>query len=282
MALAVAFLSGTGLVLSALLILAESKILNYGACKISINEGQKELSVKGGSPLLFNLAENDIFIPSACGGRGTCAYCKVRVTQGGGPVGPVEAPYLSSEEQEEHVRLSCQVKVRNDLSIIIPEELFLVKRYAGIVERKRPLTYDIVELRIKLQEPPSMAFLAGQYVQLESEEYKGRDAVMRAYSISSPPSDKEHIELIIRRVPNGIMTTWVFDYLEEGQTIQLSGPYGQFRLTKTDAPMVFIAGGSGMAPIWSMIQDMVEKGLERPTTYFFGALSQKDLFMLMN
>ena len=278
MALAVAFLSGTGLVLSALLILAERKILNYGACKISINEGQKQLSVDGGSPLLFNLAENDIFIPSACGGRGSCAYCKVRVTQGGGPVGPVEAPYLSPEEQEEQVRLSCQVKVRNDLSIIIPEELFLVKRYAGIVERKRPLTYDIVELLIKLQEPPNMEFVAGQYVQLESEEYKGRDAVMRAYSISSPPSDKERIELIIRRVPNGIMTTWVFDYLEEGQRIQLSGPYGQFCLTGTDAPIVFIAGGSGMAPIWSMIQDMVEKGLERPTTYFFGALTQKDLF----
>jgi Na+-transporting NADH:ubiquinone oxidoreductase subunit F len=278
MALAVAFLSGIGLLLSALLILAERKILNYGTCKISINEGTKELSVRGGSPLLFNLAENQIFVPSACGGRGSCAYCKVQVTEGGGPVGPVEAPYLASEEEKDQVRLSCQVKVRNDLHIVIPEELFLVKRFSGIVERKRPLTYDIVELRIKLEEPKVIDFMAGQYVQLESEEYKGRDAVMRAYSISSPPSDKEHIELMIRKVPNGIMTTWVFDYLQEGHKIHLSGPYGQFCLSQTDAPMVFIAGGSGMAPIWSMLRDMKENGLQRPTTYFFGALTQKDLF----
>ncbi len=280
MALAVAFLSGTGLVLSAFLILAERKILNYGSCKISINDGQKELSVKGGAFLLFNLAENDIFIPSACGGRGSCAYCKVKVIEGGGPIGPVEAPYLSPEEQQDHTRLSCQVKVRSDLRIIIPEELFLVKRYNGLLERKRSLTYDIVELRIKLEEPDTMDFVAGQYVQLESAEYKGRDAVMRAYSMSSPPSDKHHIELIIRKVPNGIMTTWIFDYLEEGQRISLSGPYGQFCLTDTDAPIIFIAGGSGMAPIWSMIRDMKEKGIERPTTFFFGALTQKDLFFV--
>ncbi len=125
MALAVAFLSGIGLLLSALLILAERKILNYGTCKILINEGTKELSVRGGSPLLFNLAENQIFIPSACGGRGSCAYCKVKVSEGGGPLGPIEAPHLSPEEEKDQVRLSCQVKVRNDLSIIIPEELFL-------------------------------------------------------------------------------------------------------------------------------------------------------------
>jgi Na+-transporting NADH:ubiquinone oxidoreductase subunit F len=278
MAVAVAFLSGTGLLLSVLLLLAERKILNYGTCTISINEGDKEVSVRGGASLLSNLAENDIFIPSACGGRGSCAYCKVQVLEGGGPMGPVEAPYLSPEEIEDHVRLSCQVKIRNDLSILIPEELFSVKRFTGIVERKRPLTYDILELCIKLEEPDAMEFVAGQYVQLESEEYKGRDAVMRAYSMSSPPSDKGQIELIIRRVPNGIMTTWVFDYLQEGQRIALSGPYGQFCLTGTDAPIVFIAGGSGMAPIWSIIRDMIEKGIERPSTYFFGALTQKDLF----
>ena len=278
MAVAVAFLSGTGLLLSILLILAERNILNYGTCKISINEGQKELSVRGGSPLLFNLAEHEIFVPSACGGRGSCAYCKVKVTEGAGPIGPVEASYLSPEEEKDQVRLSCQVKVRNDLRLIIPEELFLVKRFTGILEKKRPLTYDILELRIKLEEPDTMKFVAGQYVQLESEEYKGQDSVMRAYSVSSPPSDQEHIELMIRKVPNGIMTTWVFDYLQEGQKINFSGPYGQFCLSQTEAPMVFIAGGSGMAPIWSMLQDMQKNRIERPTTYFFGALTQKDLF----
>jgi Na+-transporting NADH:ubiquinone oxidoreductase subunit F len=280
MVLAAAFLSGTGLILSAFLILAERKILNYGTCKISVNDGKKKLSVRGGAFLLFNLAENDIFIPSACGGRGTCAYCKVKVIEGGGPIGPVEAPYLSPEEQQDHTRLSCQVKVRRDLRIVIPEELFVARKYVGILERKRFLTYDTLELRIRLEEPDNIDFVAGQYVQVESEDYKDRDAVMRAYSMSSRPSDKHYIELIVRRVPDGIMTTWIFDYLEEGQRITLSGPYGQFCLTETDAPMVFIAGGSGMAPMWSMIRDMKEKGIERPTTFFFGALTQKDLFFV--
>jgi Na+-transporting NADH:ubiquinone oxidoreductase subunit F len=278
--LAVAFLAGIGLLLAALLILAERKILNYGPCKISINDGARELEVQGGASLLSGLAQNEIFVPSACGGRGSCAYCKVRVLEGGGPVGPVETPYLSPKELEENVRLSCQVKVRNDLLIAIPGELFAAKRYTGVLERKRPLTYDIVELRIRLQEPDGMDFLAGQYVQLESEPYKGRDAVMRAYSISSAPSDRNHIELIIRRVPDGIMTTWVFDYLKEGQTVHFSGPYGEFRLSETDAPIVFIAGGSGMAPIYSILKDMKEKGIRRKAVYFFGALTQKDLFFM--
>ncbi len=277
-AIATAFLTAMGLLFAALLVLAEKKILNYGPCRISINDGERELTVQGGSSLLSSLAENSIFIPSACGGRGSCAYCKVRVHEGGGAIGPVEEPYLSADERKENVRLSCQVKVRNGLKIQIPKELFSVKRYRATVLRKRPLTHDIVELRIELNDPPSMDFVAGQYVQLESEEYKGRDSVMRAYSISSLPSDSGHIELVIRRVPDGICTTWVFDYLKDGQTISLSGPYGEFRMSQTDAPIIFIAGGSGMAPIWSMIRDMKEKGNARPATYFFGALTQKDLF----
>jgi len=277
-ALAVAFLSGTGLILAVLLILAERKILNYGPCHISINDGSREIEMQGGASLLSGLASHDIFIPSACGGRCSCAYCKVKVLEGAGPVGPIEKPYLSPEEEGDGIRLSCQVKIRNDLAIVVPEELFSVKKYAGILERKRSLTYDIVELRIRLDDSDTMDFVAGQYVQLESEEYKGRDSVMRAYSISSPPSDKHHIELIVRKMPKGIMTTWVFDYLKEGEQISFSGPYGQFCLSEKDAPIVFIAGGSGMAPIWSMVRDMREKGISRPTTFFFGALSQKDLF----
>ena len=264
--------------LAALLILAERKILNYGTCTISINDGRREIETQGGTSLLSSLASHDIFVPSACGGRGSCAYCKLKVLEGGGPIGPVEVPYLSPEEEADQVRLSCQVKIRNDLAITIPEELFSVKKFEGVLERKRALTHDIVELRILLKEPDVIDFEAGQYVQLESEEYKGRDSVMRAYSISSVPSDRQHIELIIRKVPDGILTTWVFDYLHEGQTVRFSGPYGQFCLSDTKAPNIFIAGGSGMAPIWSMIQHMKEKGIDRQTTYFFGALTQKDLF----
>jgi Na+-transporting NADH:ubiquinone oxidoreductase subunit F len=178
------------------------------------------------------------------------------------------------------VRLSCQVKVRRNLKITIPEELFAVKRYEGLVESKRPLTHDILLLRIRLTRPSAIDFVAGQYVQLESQEYQGREEVMRAYSVSSPPSLTTHVELMIRRVPGGICTTWVFDHLKEEQRVYLSGPYGQFRLSDTDAPVLFIAGGSGMAPIWSMLQDMREKENVRSATYFFGALTQTDLFLV--
>ncbi len=279
-AVSVGFLSGSGLILAGLLVLAERRILNYGTCTIDINDGDRRLEVNGGASLLSSLADNEIFIPSACGGRGSCAYCKVQVHEGGGVIGPVEEPYLSPEERKNNVRLSCQVKVRNDLKISVPRELFSVKKYQGRLVHKKPLTHDIVELRIELRQPAAMEFTAGQYVQLESKEYKGRDSVMRAYSISSKPSEAGHVELIVRKVPEGICTTWVFEHLTEGEEVSLSGPYGDFHLSDTDAPVIFIAGGSGMAPIWSIVRDMREKGIERQATYFFGALTQKDLFFV--
>lgn len=278
--IATGFITITGLILALLLVLAERRILNYGECKISINNGEKELVVQGGATLLASLAENDIFIPSACGGRGSCAYCKLKVLAGGGVISPVEEPYLSDEERISGVRLSCQVKVRNDLQIEIPKELFSVRRFSGIIEYKKPLTYDIIELRIRLKQPESIDFVAGQYIQLESAEYKGRESVMRAYSIASVPADNRSIDLNIRLVPDGICTTWVFEVLKEGQAVHFSGPYGEFRLSDTDAPIICIAGGSGMAPIWSIIRDMKDRKIERETTYFFGARSQADLFYL--
>jgi Na+-transporting NADH:ubiquinone oxidoreductase subunit F len=278
--LSVAFLTGSGLVLAFLVVFAERRILDYGQCTIDINQGEKRLVVQGGDSLLSSLAQQQIFIPSACGGRGSCAYCKVRVLEGAGAIGPVEAPHLKPAEREAGVRLSCQVKVRGDLRIEVPRHLFSVKRYTGRLVRKRPLTYDILELTIELIEPETIDFVAGQYVQLESEEYKGREPVMRAYSMASPPSDKRRIQLMIRLVPNGICTTWVFEHLKEGQSVHLSGPYGEFRLTDTEAPILFIAGGSGMAPIWSMLRDMEERGIRRQATYFFGALTQRDLFLV--
>ncbi len=274
----VLFLVGCGLVFSALLLLAERRILRYGPCAIEINDGKKTLEVDGGGTLLAALAENDIFIPSACGGRGTCAYCKVRVLEGGGTIGPVEAPYLSPAETKENVRLSCQVKVRGNMRIAIPESLFSIRRFRGHVEHKRPLTRDIVEVRIALDDPAEMPFVAGQYIQLESQPYRGRESVMRAYSVSSPPSDTRAVETVIRLVPDGICTTWVFEILREGDSVQFSGPYGEFRLSDSDRPCLFIAGGSGMAPIWSMLRDMKEKRSRRSAVYFFGALTQADLF----
>ena len=276
----VAFLASLGFILAGLLVLAEKKIMNYGPCDIDINTGEKKITVKGGSSLLSSLAEHDIFIPSACGGRGTCAYCKVTVLEGGGIIGPVEDPSLSPSERNDKVRLSCQVKVRTPLKIRVPRELFSVRRFKGVLERKRPLTRDIMEVRIRLVNPSAIEFIAGQYIQLQSPEYRGRESVMRAYSVSSSPSEKDHIELVIRRVPDGICTTWVFDFLKEGQNVDFSGPYGEFHLSDTGAPVIFIAGGSGMAPIYGMLRRMRETGNGRQATYFFGAQRQEDLFYM--
>jgi len=277
---AVAVVSGIAGALAALLVLAERFIANYGECRITIN-GEKTLTVPGGRSLLESLAAEKVFIPSACGGRGTCSYCKVKILEGGGPLLPTELPLLSESDRAGEVRISCQVKVRNDLRIEIPEELFNVREYRGVVERIRDLTHDIKELRIRLVEPDAIRFTAGQYIQLRAPAYgEQREPVYRAYSISSPPSDGGAVELIIRLVPGGICTTWVFDHLKEGDEVVFNGPYGEFRLTDSDAEMVWVAGGSGMAPFWSMVRQMAEHGSQRTCTYLFGALTKKDLFLV--
>ena len=267
-------------VLAALLLLAEKYLVNYGICTISINDGEKELQVEGGESLLASLKSEGLFIPSACGGRGTCAYCKCKILDGGGPVVPTEDPLLDETEKANNIRISCQVKVRNDMAIEIPEELFSIKEFRGRVEQIRDLTHDIKELRIKLIEPETIDFVAGQYMQLETPAYGDNpEPVYRAYSISSKPSDNGYIELMIRLVPGGICTTWVFEHVCEGDEVTLSGPYGDFRLQETDREMVWIAGGSGMAPFWSMIRHMKEHDLRKKCTYFFGAVNPRDMFL---
>ncbi len=267
--------------LAALLLLAERHLINYGPCAIDINNGGRELTVTGGRTLLASLKGEGIFVPSACGGRGTCAYCKLQVRQGAGAVLATEEPLLTPDEIADDVRISCQVKVRNDMKIVIPEELFAIREYRGVVESITDLTYDIKELRIALTEPQTLDFVAGQYVQLEAPAYaKSPEPVYRAYSMSNPPTDDHSVETIIRLVPDGICTTWVFEHLKEGDEVTLNGPYGEFRLSDTDNDMVWIAGGSGMSPFWSMIRHMKNAGIERKTTYFFGALTKRDLFFV--
>jgi Na+-transporting NADH:ubiquinone oxidoreductase subunit F len=272
---------GVAAVLAALLVLAERYLVNYGEVTIDLNQDSKRLDVEGGGSLLGTLMNEGIFIPSACGGKGTCSFCKVKVLEGGGPIAPTEEPLLTREEMDEGVRISCQLKVRNDLAVEIPEELFNIREYTGTVERIRDLTHDIKEVRIRLTEPETIEFTAGQYIQLKTPPYeKSPDSVYRAYSVSSPPSDRGHIELIIRLVPGGICTTWVFEHLSEGDEVAFNGPYGDFRLTDTDNEMAWIAGGSGMAPFWSMIRHMIEHDIRRKTTYFFGAVAKRDMFYL--
>ncbi|MHC4561642.1 MAG: FAD-binding oxidoreductase [Planctomycetota bacterium] len=268
-------------VLAALLIVAERYLVNFGTCTIDVNDGGRELRVTGGDTLLGSLKSQDIFIPSACGGRGTCSYCKLKILDGGGPLLPTEEPLLTAEEIADDIRVSCQVKVRNDVKILIPEELFAIREYRGVVERIRDLTHDIKELRIRLIDPETLEFVAGQYIQLQAPAYGDNpEPVYRAYSMSNRPSDGGCVETIIRLVPGGICTTWVFNHLKEGDEVTLNGPYGEFRLSDTDNPMVWIAGGSGMSPFWSMVRYMKEAGIERPTTYFFGAVQRRDMFFV--
>ena len=268
-------------VLSLLLIVAERYLVNYGTCVIDINGGDRSVEVTGGDSLLGSLRNEGIFIPSACGGRGTCGYCKLKVLDGGGPLLPTEEPLLTAEEIAEDVRVSCQIKVRNDIKVDIPPELFAIREYRGLIERVRDLTHDIKELRIKLLEPNTIEFQAGQYIQIQAPEYGDNpEAVYRAYSMSSNPSETGYVETIVRLVPGGICTTYVFEHLAEGDEILMNGPYGDFRLSDTDKEMVWIAGGSGMSPFWSMVRHMKEHGIARPVKYFFGAVKRRDIYFV--
>ncbi len=278
--ISVLIIAAIGAVLAALLVIAEFFLANYGQCKITIND-EKELTVTGGASLLSTLNAEKIFIPSACGGRGTCAMCKLQVLDGAGSALPTEEPYLDKTELAENVRLSCQVKVRNDLKIQIPEELFAVKEYTATCSEIRDLTHDIKLFRFELIKPDSIEFVPGQYMQLLAPKYaKSKEEVYRAYSTASDPAEKNFIEMIIRLVPGGICTTYCFEYLKVGDTVKMTGPYGDFQLQDSDAEMIFIAGGSGMAPFVSILHQMKNQGIGRKATYYFGANLVKELFYL--
>ncbi len=268
--------------LAAVITLIDAVVNNYGEVKIDINDGDEEFTVRGGSPLLSTLGENSIFIPSACGGRGTCGACKCVVKTDIGPVYPTEMPYLSEEEMAENTRLSCQIKVKTDLKLQIPEELFNVKEFATTVEKITDVTHDIKEVRFRLKDPETISFNAGQYMQLVAPPYdKVKEETQRAYSMQSSPAEKNMVELLIRLVPGGIATTYVFENMEEGDDVSLIGPFGDFYLRETDATMICVAGGSGMAPLKSILYDMVNNGkTDREVWYFFGARAKRDLFYL--
>lgn len=276
--LAVAVFCGLTLTLAGLLVIADRYLANYGICAIKIND-DREVEVEGGGNLMASLRQHRIFLPSACGGRGSCGLCKCRVLAGGGPLLPTETPFLTREEIQQDVRITCQLKVRGDVAVRIPDEILALKEYTGRVERLDKLTHDVMVLRIALVEPGELAFRAGQYIQLVAPPYGSvSEPTSRAYSIASPPSTKNAVELLIRLVPGGIVTTWVFEVLREGDTVTLTGPFGEFYLRDTDAEVLFICGSTGLAPIYSILLDMIEKGIRRPTKLFFGVLARRDLF----
>jgi len=266
------------LVLTVLLMVAEYLLVNYGQCRIDINE-QEQITVTGGDSLLSALYENKIFIPSACGGQATCGYCKVKVLSGADRILPTELPFMSRAEIRDGVRLACVVKVKQDMAIRIPEQYLHVQEYTAEVISTRNVTHDIKEIRLKLVEPPRMEFEPGQYIQVKAPDGYGGH-VYRAYSISSPVSASDMIELIVRLVPGGIGSTYLHN-LKVGDNVTLTGPFGEFELShEPDRTLVCVGGGCGMAPIKSIIYTIYERDPNRNCWFFFGCRGPEDIFYL--
>ena len=274
-------LSCLGAGLAFLLEVADSYLGFYGECNIDINEGEKEVTVQGGGTLLSTLMDQGIFIPSACGGRGSCGYCKVKVHGGGGPLLPTETPWLEPEEVNANARLSCQIKVRGDMDIEIPPVLFLIKEFRCRVEGLRDLTDRIKEVRLRLTEPDAITFKPGQYVQFQVPEYEQcPESVYRAYSIASPSHEPSDITLVVTRAPGGLATTYIHEVLREGDEATFNGPYGEFYLRDSDREIFMVATGSGLAPIMSIVHRIAREGISRKATLIFGARRRADLFYL--
>ncbi len=283
------------LILVAIILFAKSKLVASGNAKITINDDpNKSIEVKVGDKLLNSLSDAKIYLPSACGGGGTCGECKCIITEGGGDVLPTEKGKLSRKQIRQNYRLSCQVPVKNDMKIEVPPEVFDIKKWECTVRSNENVATFIKELILELPEGESVDFRAGGYIQIEApphvvnykdfiieDEYKGdwdkynmwrfvskvEKDVLRAYSMASYPEEKGIIMLNVRiaspppnmpDVPPGEMSSYIFN-LKPGDKVTISGPYGEFFAKDTDNEMVFIGGGAGMAPMRSHIFDQLKR-----------------------
>lgn len=270
--------AGLTTALAALLMVAERFLVNYGICKLDINAGEKPLEVDGGQTLLSTLYSNEIFIPSACGGKGSCGYCKITVASGGGPVLPTETPFLSRKEIRSDLRLACQVKVREDIYVRIPEDLLNIRLFASTVESVSELTHDIKEIRLRLEEPAEISHRPGQYVQVQAPSMD--EPVFRAYSVSSPVYEPNVVDLVVKLVPGGICSTYLHN-LKVGDSVIFTGPYGEFRLNEDPSvEIVCVGGGCGMAPIRNIICTLYDRWPDRSCWLFFGCRTTRDIFYL--
>lgn len=305
---------GMIVVLVLILIAAESKLVYKGDVKITINENEeKSITVPAGKTLLNTLSDQKIFLPSACGGGGTCAMCKCQILEGGGEILPTETSHFSYREQKENWRLACQVKVKNDMSIRIPEEIFNIQKYTCTVASNKNVATFIKELVMDLDENQRLDFRSGGYIQIDIPEYelsfkdfdiderfredwekynlfdlqvKNPEPVFRAYSMANYPAEGQKVILNVRiatpprgmDVPPGIASSWIFN-LKPGDKVTISGPYGEFYIKDTDREMCFIGGGAGMAPMRSHIFHLfyTEK-TKRKATFWYGARSKREMF----
>jgi len=271
---ALSVLCGIGGGFSILLLLAHKILTNYGECILDIN-GQRQLTIEGGCSVLEALYDNEIYIPSACGGQGTCGYCKVTVLSGGGPVLPTEMTFLTAEEQASDVRLACQVKVKENITLRFRADYLNVRKFASQVTAARMLTHDTRELTMTLTDNEEISFIPGQYVQVGVPVKGGME--FRAYSIASTPGTPNQIILVIRLIPGGLGSTYLHE-IQVGTDVMFTGPYGEYVLPEDPATeMVCVAGGCGMAPVRSLIRHLAEQDRERTCWLFFGARARKDI-----
>jgi Na+-transporting NADH:ubiquinone oxidoreductase subunit F len=273
---------GVSVLMAVMISIIDGIVNNYGEVVVDIN-GKKQMTVKGGSKLLGTLADQGIFLPSACGGRGSCGACKCQVNSDVGPHLPTETPYLTDKEMKANVRLACQVKVKADINVQIPDELFRIKKLQTTVTNIEDLTYDIKKVTLGLPGGEEIDYVPGNYGQFEIPAYGDlKEPTARGYSFASNPERKGEVEFLIRLVPGGIVTTYVHKYLKVGQKINLIAPVGDFNVKDTGATMICVAGGSGMAPFQSIFNHMIETGEieKREIWYFFGARTTRDMYYL--
>ena len=302
------------LLLVFIILIARSKLVTSGLVTVTVND-EMELKIPVGGKLMQGLADADLFVPSACGGGGTCGQCRVRVVSGGGAILATETSILNKREAAEHYRLSCQVAVKQDMQVHVPDEVFGVKRYDCTVKSNRNVASFIKELVLALPDGEELEFRAGGYIQTECPphdlkftdfdiEEKFRDewdryniwqyeshvkkVETRAYSMASFPLEKDVIKLNVRiatpppgadaSVPPGIMSSFIFN-LKPGDNVVVSGPYGEFFAKETDNEMVFIGGGAGMAPMRAHIFDQLKRRHStRKMSFWYGARSLKEVF----
>jgi Na+-transporting NADH:ubiquinone oxidoreductase subunit F len=299
------------LALVAVILYARSYLVSTGEVHILIN-GEKRITVPAGGKLLQTLSEADLFLPSACGGGGTCAQCKCIITEGGGSMLPTEEGHFNRREAAEGWRLSCQTAVKQDMEILVPDEVFGVKQWECTVESNPNVATFIKELTLRLPEGENVNFRAGGYVQCPphhvkysdfdvDEEYRGDwdrfgffklesivdETVIRAYSMANYPQEEGVVKFNIRiaspppgsqGIPCGLMSSWAFN-LKPGDKVKVYGPFGEFFAKETKAEMVFIGGGAGMAPMRSLLFDQLRRlHTDRKISFWYGARSLREMF----
>jgi len=252
---------------------------------ITVNDGVRIASVETGRPLLFGLMSDGIYIPSACGGRGVCGQCRVCIKTKRLPHTEAERSLISESDREFGIHLSCQVRVSLDLSIEIPWKHFAASQYSTRVAGLRSLTSEIREVTLDVTGPRELSFVAGQYIQLFLPGTESTpEPLYRAYSIASSPSYPRRLVVMVRRESGGTVSPYICDHLREGQELVVRGPFGDFRMHDSLREALLIAGGSGLAPLWAMLQVMAEEvragKISRKTTLYFSARKKNDLFLV--